>query len=109
MLSKRQARHANVVWDPHQQNLIDNIEMVRRQATRWVIQDYRLYYQVASASDMMNDLQWSTLCECRKYSRVITVYNFLHQDPPDISLSHNTIFTSHHVSFHMTVSPSVTS
>ena len=33
---------------------------------------------------MMNDLQWSTLCECRKYSRVITVYNFLHQDPPDM-------------------------
>ena len=35
--------YANVVWDPYQQNLIDNIEMVQCRAARWVKQDYRLY------------------------------------------------------------------
>ena len=50
--------YANVVWDPHQQYLIDNIEMVQRRAARWVKRDYRL---TSSVSDMMEDLQWSTL------------------------------------------------
>ena len=31
----------NVAWDPHQQYLIDKIEMVQKQATRCVKQDYR--------------------------------------------------------------------
>ena len=31
--------YANVVWDPHQQYLIDNIEMVQWRAARWVKQD----------------------------------------------------------------------
>ena len=57
--------------------------MVQRRAARWVKQDYRL---TSSVSDMMEDLQWSTLCECRKYSRLTTFYKFLHQDPPDINI-----------------------
>ena len=50
--------YANVVWDPHQQYLIDNIEMVQWQAARWVKQDYRL---TSSVSDMIEDLGWPTL------------------------------------------------
>ena len=33
--------YASAVWDPHQQYLINNIEMVQRRAARWVKQDYR--------------------------------------------------------------------
>ena len=65
--------YANIVWDPHQQYLIDNIEMVQRRAARWVKQDYRL---TSSVSDMLNDLQWTTLYERRKYCRLITFINF---------------------------------
>ena len=35
---------------------------------------------------MIEDLQWLTLCEHRKYSRLTTFYKFLHQDPPDINI-----------------------
>jgi len=35
---------------------------------------------------MMNDLQWSTLLERRKYSRLTIFYIFLYPDPPDISI-----------------------
>ena len=55
--------YGSIVWDPHRQYLIDKIEMVQRQAARWVKQDYRL---TSSVSDMLNDLQWTTLYECRK-------------------------------------------
>ena len=57
--------------------------MVQRRAARWVKQDYRL---ISIVSDMMNDLQWSTLYECRKHCRLLTFYKFLHQDPPDINI-----------------------
>jgi len=63
--------------------LNNKIEMVQRRAARWIKQDYR---QTSSVSDMMNDLQWSTLLERRKYSRLTIFYNFLHHDPPDISI-----------------------
>ena len=75
--------YASVVWDPHQQYLIDKIEMVQRRAARWVKLDYR---QTSSVSDMMDDLQWPTLLERRKYSRLTIFYKFLHHDPPDISI-----------------------
>jgi len=62
--------YASVVWNPHQEYLIDKIEMVQRRAARQIKQDYR---QTSSVSDMMNDLQWSTLLEHRKYSRLTIV------------------------------------
>ena len=46
--------YASAVWDPYQQYLIDNMEMIQRQAARWVKQDYRL---TSSISDMINNLQ----------------------------------------------------
>ena len=47
--------------------------MVQRQAARWVKQDYRL---TISVSDMIEDLQWLTLCERKKHSRLTTFYKF---------------------------------
>ena len=80
--------YASVVWDPHLQCLIDKIEMVQRRAARWVKLDYR---QTSSVTDMMNDLQWSTLLERKKYSRLtffINFYTMTHQ----ISVSQNIIY-----------------
>ena len=53
--------------------------MVQWRVARWAKQDYRL---TSSVSDMLNDLQWTTLYERRNYCRLI----FLHQDPSDISI-----------------------
>ena len=86
--------------DPHQQYLIDNIEMVQWWAARWVKQDYRL---ISCVSDM-NDLQWSTLYERRKCSRLFFM-NF-HIKTHQISTSQD-ILTSLFVSFYTFISPSV--
>jgi len=75
--------NTGICKDPYQQYLIDKIEMVQRQAARWVKQNYR---QTSSVSDMINDLQWSTLLEHRKFSRLRKNYKFLHHDPPEISI-----------------------
>ena len=93
--------YANVIWGPHQQYLINNIEMVQRQAAKWVKQDYRL---TSSVTDMMKDLQWSTLHDQRKYNRlIIYFYKFLHQlrptrhQYPRILLSYTTLCLTLHV------------
>ena len=49
---------------------------IEQSAGTWVKQDYRL---TSSVSKMMNDLLWSTLRECRKYSRSIIFYMKTHQ------------------------------
>ena len=54
--------YASAVWDPYQQYLINNMEMIQRQAARWVKQDY------SSISDMINNLQWTSLQKRRMYS-----------------------------------------
>ena len=59
--------YASAVWDPYQQYLINNIEMIQRRAARWVKQDYRL---TSSVSDMINNLQWTTLQKRRRFSRL---------------------------------------
>ena len=82
--------YASAVWDPHQQYLINNIEMVQRRAARWVKQDYR--QTSSSVSNMLYDLQWSTLHERRKCCRLTTFYKFLHQDPPDINIPRHYLF-----------------
>ena len=88
--------YANVVWDPHQQYLINNIEMVQRRAARWVKHDYRL---TSSVSDMINDLQWTTLRKRRMYSRLIIFNRFLHHDTPDIRIPQ---YYVHHSMSHFT-------
>ena len=77
--------YASTVWDPYQQYLINNIEMIQRQAARWVKQDYRL---TSSVSDMINNLQWTTLQKRRMYSRLTNFYIKTRQ----ISRSHSTIY-----------------
>ena len=73
--------YASAVWDPYQQYLIHNIEMIQRRAARWVKQDYRL---TSNVSDKINNLQWTALQKCRIYSRLTIFCRFLCYDPPDI-------------------------
>ena len=79
--------YANIAWDPHQQYLIDDIEMVQRRAARWVKQDYRL---TSSVSDMLNDLQWTTLYECRKYCIFINFCIKIHQTSVSQNITYHT-------------------
>ena len=65
--------YAYIIWNPYQQYLIDNVEIVQWRAARWVKQNYR---QISSATDMMNELKWSTLHKLRKYSRQTIFIDF---------------------------------
>ena len=53
--------YASSVWDPYQLYLIyliSSIEKIQRRAARWTLSDYNRY---SSVSNMLKQLQWSSL------------------------------------------------
>ena len=63
--------YASSVWDPYQQNDIHRLEMVQRRAARYVT---NLYHNTSSVSSMIEQLEWTTLQEWRKHSRLLMIY-----------------------------------
>ena len=47
-----------IIWDPHQQYLIDDIEKMQRRAARWITGDYRF---TSSVTEMISTLKWPSL------------------------------------------------
>ena len=89
-----------------------SIEMVQCRAARWVKQDYRRL--TSSVSDMIEDLQWLTLCKHGKDSRLTTFISFcIARDPPDMIipehyLPHSLSYFTH-LSCHQQFIPPTTS
>ena len=75
--------YATQVWDPHQKSLIYKIEMIQRRAARWVFSNYDFH---SSASSMFKDLNWSTLEERRKASRLSLLSRIVHHQEPAIQM-----------------------
>ena len=67
--------YASSVWDPHLNKKDLAIEMVQRQAARWVESDY---LWTSSVTSMLCDLNWSTLQRRREISRLKTFYNVIY-------------------------------
>ena len=63
--------YASSVWDPYQQNDIHRLEMVQRRAGRYVT---NRYHNTSSVSSMIEQLEWTTLQERRKHSRLLMMY-----------------------------------
>lgn len=63
--------YASSVWDPYQQNDIHRLEMVQRRAARYVT---NRYHNTSSVSSMIEQLEWTTLQERRKHSRLLMMY-----------------------------------
>ena len=59
--------YASPVWDPHQKQDIDEIEKVQRRAARFVQNRHR---NTSSVGEMLQQLEWPTLEERRKNSRI---------------------------------------
>uniref|UniRef100_A0A6B0UWC2 Putative endonuclease/reverse transcript n=1 Tax=Ixodes ricinus TaxID=34613 RepID=A0A6B0UWC2_IXORI len=59
--------YASVVWDPHQNYLIDKLEKVQNQCARFVLNYYELG---ASVTNMKHALHWEKLSERRKLFRM---------------------------------------
>ena len=74
--------YAAVVWDPFTQKNITKLEMVQRRYARFVLRDFR---RTSSVSEMLKQLQWTTLQERRAQQRVCMVYSIIHRliDIPD--------------------------
>jgi len=66
--------HASTVWDPHEKGDIHRLDMVQRQAARYV---KNKYHNRSSVTDMLADLQWKPLQERRKEARLIMLYKVI--------------------------------
>ena len=58
--------YACTTWDPYQQNNKHHIEMVQRRAARYV---KNRYHNTSSATEIIGQLQWTSLEERRKATR----------------------------------------
>ena len=63
--------YASSVWDPYQQNDIHRLEKIQRRAGRYAT---NRYHNTSSVSSMIEQLEWTTLEERRKHSRLLMMY-----------------------------------
>ena len=71
--------YASTVWDPHEIQLIQQIEQVQRQATRFATGSY-YSRDPGCVTNMLNKLQWEPLQHRRAKSIVIMLYKMIHQE-----------------------------
>ena len=72
-LVRPQLEYASSVWDPYLSKDIHRLEMVQRRAARYVC---NRYHNRSSVSDMLMELEWPTLQQRRKQTRLIMMYRF---------------------------------
>ena len=61
--------YASSAWDPHTDQLVNEIEKVQRRAARFVLSDYH-NYEPGSITKMLEKLGWKTLQQRRKTDRL---------------------------------------
>ena len=69
--------YASTVWDPNQIQLIQQIELVQRQAARFATGNY-YSRDPGCVTNMLNKLQWEPLQHRRAKSKVIMLYKIIH-------------------------------
>ena len=66
--------YASPVWDPYLQKDKHKLEMVQRRSARYVTNRYHHDHNTSSVDTMLQHLQWPTLEERRKTSRLTLLY-----------------------------------
>ena len=66
--------YASSIWDPHQKNLINQIEMVQRRTARRILRDY---HKTSSASDMVNLLKLDNLKQRREAEKTTMLFKII--------------------------------
>jgi len=64
----------SIIWSPHTQKDINAIERNKRQAARFVMNDFSTY---ASVTQMLTDLNWPTLAKCRKEQKAVMIFKIV--------------------------------
>ena len=67
-------------WDPYTQRNIKKIEQVQRSAARFIFGDFQ---RTSSVTNMVSSLNWTSLEDRRRQSRIIMLYK-IHHDLVDI-------------------------
>jgi len=70
--------YASTVWDPIQAKKIGQLEQVQRRAARFVYNDYRTRTP-GCVTNMLRDLDWNSLEERRRQSRLTMMFKIQHQ------------------------------
>ena len=65
-------------WDPTTQTLIQTLENVQRRAARFIINDYTSRTP-GCVTSMLTSLEWQTLEQRRRISRLVMMYKIQHQ------------------------------
>jgi hypothetical protein len=63
--------YSSAVWDQHQQQNKQRLEMIKRRAARYVA---NRYHNTSSVSDMLDQLEWPSLESRRTNSRLTMIY-----------------------------------
>ncbi len=99
-LVRPKLEYSSCVWDPHNKNQINQIEMVQRRAARYTCKSY---HNTSSVSDMLQHLQWPTLRLRRIQTRLIVFYKVIHHHlaiyPTDLLIPSDTRTRNKH-SYH---------
>ena len=72
-LVRPQMEYACEVWDPHTDDSTQSLEKTQRRAARWAVNRYR---QTSSVGDMLDQLQWPSLEERRRQTRLKTFIKY---------------------------------
>ena len=67
--------YGSTVWDPHCNDLNDELENVQKRAARFVTRNYS--YETGSMTGILEELKWETLQKMRKDNRIILMYKGL--------------------------------
>ena len=65
---------ASTVWDPHEKQDINKLEMIQRRGARFVKHNYHNRFSV---TDMLNDLKWRSLENRRRDARLTMFYKII--------------------------------
>ena len=68
--------YCSIVWNPHLARHIQQVEMIQRRATRFVL---NRYHNTSSVGEMLQTLGWETLQERRAKCSVVFMYKILNQ------------------------------
>ena len=76
--------YAAVIWSPHLQTNIHQLEMIQRKATRFVFNDYSRH---SSVTTMLNELDWKSL-EKRRDDTILVMFHKIINQYVDIPYDH---------------------
>ena len=68
--------YACTIWSPYHQHNVNSIEMVQRRAARFVLSNYD---QLASVTQMLNSIGWSTMKQRRENLRAMMLFKIINE------------------------------